>query len=281
MTGTEFRLLGPIEATCCGRPVPLAGPKRRTVLAALLLGRGRMVPVRRLIRLVWGDDPPASAATQVRKQISALRAEFGPDRIWTWRDGYGLRAEPGELDLDRFETAAGHGRALLGAGRPAEAAAALRCSVELWRGPALADGTDPLSRAEADHLEELRLAAVADRLRAELDLGRHDELIGELTGLVRRYPLREALRGQLMLALHRSGRTADGLRVYREGRAELAAQLALEPGRDLRRLHSAMLADDPALAPPPVPPAARTGRAPDGHGSCARPAARHLQVTLQ
>jgi DNA-binding SARP family transcriptional activator len=253
LSETEFRVLGPIEALRCGRRVPLAGPKRRTVLAALLLGRGRMVPVHRMVRLLWGDESPASAGTQVRKQISALRAEFGADRVRTWRDGYGLRIEPGELDLDRFDAAAGRGRELLGAGLPEPAAEALRSAVDLWRGPALADGTDPLIGAEADHLEELRLAAVADRLRAELDLGRHAELVGELTGLVRRYPLREALRGQLMLALHRSGRTADGLRVYREGRAELAAQLALEPGRDLRRLHRAMLADDPALAAPPAP----------------------------
>ena len=262
MTGTEFRLLGPIEAVRFGRSVRLAGPKRRTVLAALLLGHGRMVPVHRLVRLLWGDEPPASAGTQVRKQISALRAEFGADRFRTWRDGYGLRTEPGELDLDRFVAAAGQGRALLGAGRAAPAAEALRCAVELWRGPALADGTDSLIRAEADSLEELRLAALVDRLRAELDLGRHAELIGELTGLVRRYPLWEALRGQLMLALHRSGRTADGLRVYREGRAGLAAQFALEPGPALRRLHQAMLADDPALA---VPPAPQAGTVPDGH----------------
>ncbi|MCG5468206.1 AfsR/SARP family transcriptional regulator [Micromonospora sp. LAH09] len=240
----DFRILGPIEAVRAGRPVRLAGPQQRSVLAALLLARGRMVSVDRLVRLLWAERPPATARTQLRKRISGLRASLGADRIRSWRDGYALRVAPGELDLDRFLDEVRRADLLLRAGRAAEASDALTAGLGWWRGPALADGTDELTDAEAPQLEEARLAAVEQRVAARLALCHHPQVVGELVTLVRRHPYRERLRGQLMLALHHSGRTADGLGVYRDWRAELSAQLAIEPGRELRDLHRALLSGD-------------------------------------
>ncbi|MCX5065486.1 AfsR/SARP family transcriptional regulator [Micromonospora lupini] len=244
MTQMDFRILGPIEAVRTGQPVRLAGPQQRSVLAALLLARGRMVSVDRLVRLLWAEQPPATARTQLRKRISELRAALGADRIRSWRDGYAVRLEAGELDLDRFLDEVRRAGVLRDACRPAEASAALAAGLGWWRGPALADGTDELTDAEAPQLEEARLAAIEQRVAVRLDLGQHPQVIGELITLVRRHPFRERLRGQLMLALHHSGRTADGLGVYRDWRAELSAQLAIEPGRELRDLHRALLGGD-------------------------------------
>ncbi|MEU5947300.1 BTAD domain-containing putative transcriptional regulator [Micromonospora sp. NPDC047465] len=264
MTGVDFGVLGPIEVLREGRPVRLAGARQRTVLATLLLAGGRVVPVARMVRLLWGESPPPTARTQVRKQVAGLRAVLGADRVRSGPDGYAVRLEPGELDLDRFHEQVRRARAARDAGRGVEAAAALRAATALWRGPALAGGSPELVDTEAPHLEELRLAAVTERIAADLDLGRHGQVIGELTRLVRRYPLRERLRAQLMLALHRSGRTADGLAVYREGRAALSAQLGVEPGDELRELHRGMLTGDASLAPTPDRPAEPP--------SCGRPA---------
>ncbi|MBQ1019727.1 AfsR/SARP family transcriptional regulator [Micromonospora sp. D93] len=244
MTQMEFRILGPIEAVRAGQSVRLAGPQQRSVLAALLLARGRMVSVGRLVRLLWAEQPPVTARTQLRKRVSELRASLGSERIRSWRDGYAMRVAPGELDLDRFLDEVRRAAVLGDAGRLAEASTALGAGLGWWRGPALADGTDELTAAEAPQLEEARLAAIEERVAVRLALGHHPQVIGELVTLVRRHPYRERLRGQLMLALHHSGRTADGLGVYRDWRAELSAQLAIEPGRELRDLHRALLGGD-------------------------------------
>lgn len=169
----------------------------------------------------------------------------------TRRHGYLLRVDPGELDLDRFRQLVERGRAALAAEKPEKAAEVLREALALWRGPPLADFTyDAFAQAPVTQLEELQLSAVEERVEADLALGRHQELVSELGALVERNPLRERLRGQLMLALYRCGRQAEALEVYQEFRQALSRELGLDPGPGLRQLELAILARDPSLEPP-------------------------------
>jgi DNA-binding SARP family transcriptional activator/DNA-binding beta-propeller fold protein YncE len=266
----EFRILGPLDVRSGGRSVPLGGPKQRAVLASLLLSANRVVSRDRLIEELWPDQTGDSADHALRLQISRLRKALGAgrdgeSRLLTRPPGYLLLVGLGELDLHRFEQLVGDGRNALERGDAELAVARLREAESLWRGRPLADlEFEPFVRVDVERLEELRLAALEDRIEADLALGRHAQLAGELDALVARHPLRERLRAQLMRALYRSGRQADALRAYGEARRHLVDELGIEPGPALRQLHQAVLEHDPGLdapttvpSPSPSPPPTR------------------------
>ncbi len=223
----------------------LGGARREITIAMLLLNANRVVTVERLLRAIYGEDLPPTCRSQVQIIVSALRRKFadagGMETIVTHADGYRLQVEDSRLDLRRFEQLVVEGRAA----ESAEVAMArFRDALRLWRGPALQGlVSDPL-QAVGRRLDELRMSVNEDRLNLELKLGRHHELVGELTELVEENPLRERLRGQLMLALHHSGRTAEALRVYQEARQILQDDLGLDPGADLQHLHQTVLRSD-------------------------------------
>src|SRR5689334_10930942 len=252
----QFRILGPLEVRRSGCAVPLGGPRQRAVLALLLLEANRVVSVDRLAEDIWDGHPPPGSATTLHSYVFRLRQALEPDRprgvageiLVTQDRGYLLRVNREHLDAAIFEEWGTAGRAALDAGRYAEAAQTLRQALGLWRGPVLADLADyAFARPEAARLEELRLAAVEDRIDADLALGRHQALTGELERLAGEYPLRERLHGQLMLALYRCGRQAEALAAYRRVRNLLAGELGIDPGEPLQRLHGSVLAHDPAL----------------------------------
>ncbi|MGZ4331058.1 MAG: BTAD domain-containing putative transcriptional regulator [Solirubrobacteraceae bacterium] len=262
----EFRVLGSLEVAGRDGPLTLGARKQRALLAVLLLHRGEAVSSDRLIDEIWGEQPPASANKIVQGYVSNLRKALGDGLLVTERGGYALRVEPGQLDVDRFETLVSQGRDELEQGDALTAAAVLREALAVWRGPALADfAYEPFAQAEIARLEESRLAALEDRIDADLASGKHARLVGELEALVREHPLRERLRGQLMLALYRSGRQADALESYRNTRRTLSDELGLEPGPALKDLEQAILAQDTALnaparaAGPPLAVGARRG----------------------
>jgi DNA-binding SARP family transcriptional activator len=230
----EFLILGPVEALDDGRPVPLPAGKPVTLLRALLLNHDRVVSVDALIDELWGDDPPETAAKALQGHVSQLRKALGADRVITKPPGYSLRLDEGGLDLDRFEQLVRTGRERLAAGDAKAASRELETALALWRGP-------------APGLEERRLAALEDRIDADLALGRQGQLVAELEALVAQDPLRERLRGQLMLALYRSGRQADALEEYRRTRETLVDELGIEPSEDLQELQRAILRHDPEL----------------------------------
>ena len=252
----EFRVLGSLEVVDHDGPVALGAPKQRALLAVLVLHRGEPVSADRLIDEIWGEQPPASANKLVQGYVSSLRKLLGDGRLVTQGRSYVLRIEPGQTDVDRFEALAAQGREKLEHGDALTAAAALRDALAMWRGPALSDfAYEPFAQSEIARLEEARLAALEDRIDADLASGEDTRLVGELEALVREHPLRERLRGQLMLALYRSGRQADALEAYRDARRELLDELGLEPGRALAELERAILAHDPALDRPGRPTA--------------------------
>jgi YVTN family beta-propeller protein len=247
----EFRVLGSLEVVDDDGPLALGAPKQRALLAILLTHRGEAVSTDRLIDEIWGEQPPASANKIVQGYVSNLRRVLGDGRLVTRGRSYALETEPGQIDIDRFEALLADGRSALAGGDPERAADRLRVALSLWRGPPLADfAYEAFAQAEIARLEELRLVALEDRTEAELALGDHARLVGELEALVREHPLRERLRGQLMLALYRSGRQAEALDAYRNARCELLDELGLEPGRELQELQRAILAQEPALQPP-------------------------------
>jgi len=259
----EFRILGPVEAREGGSPVALGGRKQRALLAVLLLYANEVVSRDRLIDAVWGDVPPKSAADIVRVFVSRLRKTLEPRVagngayrvLQTWPAGYLLAVEPDQLDVRRFESRLTEAGLARNEGNPVAAAELLREALALWRGPALADFTyEPFAQGEIAHLEELRLAAVEERVDADLACGRHDDLVVELESLVREEPGRERLRAQLMLALYRSGRQAESLDVYRQTRQTLVEELGIEPTPALRELEAAILRQDRCLDPPTVTP---------------------------
>jgi DNA-binding SARP family transcriptional activator len=255
----DFRLLGPLEVSERDRALALGGVKQRSVLAILLLQANELVSTDRLIDQLWGAEPPATCAKSVQVYVSRLRKEMGNGRLATRAPGYVLRVDPSELDLARFEQLAGEARRA----DPQTAAGKLREALALWRGPALADlAYEPFAQVEIARLDELRLAVLEQRIDADLAVGRHAELVGELDALIARQPLRERLRGQLMLALYRSARQVEALDAYRAARRELSDELGLEPSEQLKRLEQAILRQDPALDLPDR--ARRTRSPPDG-----------------
>ena len=246
----EFRLLGPFEG-----PVEVPGGKPRALLARLLLDAGRIVAADSLVSALWGESPPTSAPKVLQAHVSALRKALGAEAIETRAPGYALRGATS--DLTRFETLTERARA---EGDPARRAELLAEALGLWRGDPLAEfRREPFAAAAAARLAELRLEALAQRIEAELLLGRHEALVTELSALVASEPLRERLREQLMLALYRSGRQADALLAYREGRARLVAELGIEPGPALQKLERAILRQDATLAAPAAEPSGRRG----------------------
>jgi DNA-binding SARP family transcriptional activator/ABC-type transport system substrate-binding protein len=249
----EFTVLGALAVSHEGRQVPLGSRKQRAVLAILLLRANEVVTPDVLIDELWGEHPPPSAAHTLQVYVSRLRAGLRAggapaDVLVTRPSGYMLRVGFHELDLDRFEHLAAEGRRALDAGSPERAGDKLREALAMWRGAPLADlAFEPFARVDLERLEERRLAALEDRLEADLALGRHDALVAELKGLVERHPLRERLRGQLMLALYRAGRHADALATYREARDHLVGELGLQPSKALRALEEAVLRQDASL----------------------------------
>jgi peptide/nickel transport system substrate-binding protein len=262
----DYRILGPLEASDGDRPITLGGEKQRALLAVLLLHAGEVVSADRLIDDLWGERVPAASHNALQVHVSRLRKALdrngagqpntGADAsntasagvVVTRGHGYVLRVEPGELDLDRFRLAVETGREALAAGDAQRAAESLRAGLALWRGPPLADFLyEPFASSAISELEELRLGAVEDRVEADLALGRHQQLVGELTALVAENPLRERLRGQLMLALYRCGRQAEALDVYQDLRHALAGELGLDPSPHLQQLQAAILARAPSL----------------------------------
>lgn len=256
----EFRILGPVEAVADGEPVELGAGKPRTLLGLLLLEANRVVSSDRLTEALWGASPPGTAPNILQVYVSQLRralrqAEPGSDRrLVTKRPGYMLRIEPADLDLARFEQLVAEGRAALAAGDPETGAACLREALDLWRGEPLEGAeVEPPALAEVERLAEERLAALADWIEAELQLGRHDFVVGELEALAAANPLHERLTCQLMLALYRAGRQADALEVYRRTRELLVEELGIEPGPALHALERAILVQDTSLEAPPAP----------------------------
>ncbi len=258
----DFRVLGPLQVAANGSFLPLGGAKQRAVLALLLLHANEVVPLERLIDELWDESPPESAANIVQGYVSHLRKALEPGRgrgehelLVSRPPGYTLRINSDQFDAQRFARLSDEGHGLLEDGDADGAAERLRSALALWRGPALADlAYERFAQSEVERLEELRLAALEDRIDADLALGRHSALVGELRELIAKHPLRERLRAQLMAALYRCGRQAEALEVYRDGRIASSAELGIEPGPALRELERAILQQDPALGAPPAPP---------------------------
>jgi YVTN family beta-propeller protein len=262
----RFLVLGPLEVEADNGPVVLGGQKERLLLAQLLTRPNQVVPVEALVLGLWGEHPPLTAAKTLQSHVVRLRRALEPARargaagavLVTREPGYLLRVAPGALDAARFEELTTAGRRALADGSVELAGSLLREALGLWRGRAFEEFLDAdFGAAESDRLAELRLVALEDRIETELRLGRHRELVAELEGLVREQPLRERLWAQLMLALYRSDRQADALLAYQRARSVLVEELGIDPGADLRRLHTAILAQDPALdlaAPPKSDP---------------------------
>ena len=248
----EFRILGPLEVSDETGPLLLGGLKQRAVLALLLLDAGRVVSVDRLIDALWGEQPPRTAPTSLQNFISALRKLLGPEILETKSPGYRLNVSPGEVDLERFRATVEDARRL----EAVERSSRLREALALWRGPPLSDlAFEAFAQPHVAHLEELRLTTLEERVEADLEAGRHGELVGELEGIVEEHPVRERLRADYMLALYRSGRQAEALEAYQEGRRILVEQLGIEPSRELQQLHGAILRQEAGLqAPDAAPP---------------------------
>jgi DNA-binding SARP family transcriptional activator len=242
----EFRILGPLEAVGDEGPIPLAGRRQRALLGLLLLRANEVVATERLVDALYGEQPPPTATTSLQNAVSRLRKLLGPDLLVTRPPGYVLKIDREQLDLARFERLVREART---ADLP-ERSATLRDALALWRGPALADlAYETFAQAEIHRLEELRLAAVEERIDADLALGHHDELVGEIEALIAEQPLRERPRGLLMLALYRSGRQAEALRVYHDARRVLIDELGIEPSPALQQLHAAILRQERSLQP--------------------------------
>jgi DNA-binding SARP family transcriptional activator len=233
----EFRILGPLEVVDRGRTLALGGPRQRALLALLLTRANRVVSRDELIEELWDEDAPDGARNALQYHVSRLRKALAPNDVLVTREpGYMIRVAPDELDLLKFE----HLRESATDAPPEEAARLLRQALELWRGPA---------QAGLAHLDDLHIAALEQRIDADLESGRHVGLVAELEPLVREHPLRERLRAQLMLALYRSGRQAEALDVYRQTRQALVDELGIEPSPSLQELERAILRHDPGLLP--------------------------------
>lgn len=257
--GLDIRVLGPLLVRRGATPGRLAAAKPRKVLALLLMYAERVVPARSLIREVWHDAPPPSARTtlqtyilQVRRMLrdvlDAPASQVAAEVLLTRSDGYLLRVADGRFDLHEFERLSAAGRAALASGDSQHAARSLRQALDLWQGPALVDvPTGPLLEVQTRRLEEDRLTALQQRIEADLRLGRHHDVLSELTALAAQHPLHENVAAQHMLALYRVGRRTDALKAFHRLRSLLVADLGLEPSPPIQRLHTAILCADPEL----------------------------------
>ena len=246
----RVRVLGPFDLEDGGRRITIGGVRQRAVVADLLLHANEVVPSEQLLVDLWGEDAPPSAANALQAAISRLRRLLPPGRLITTAPGYMLRIFPAEFDVAQFEQLIFEGRDALAAGGAGEAVQLFDQAMTLWRGPPLADFRyEPFAQAEIARLEELQLACLEERNAAHLALGSAAALTAELGRMVTDHPLRERLRGQLMLALYRSGRQTEALEAYREFRNALREELGLEPSVALRELEAAILRHDPVLEP--------------------------------
>jgi DNA-binding SARP family transcriptional activator len=245
----QFRILGPLEVWDGEKALQLGGQKQRAVLAVLTMHVGEVVPSERLITYLWGETPPKTAATALQNAISQLRKALGSDVVETRTPGYVLTAEKDAVDARSFER-------LLDEARSADAERRIQLvqeALQLWRGAPLGDfAYESFAQNEAARLEELRLDAIEERIAAELELGAAAGLVGELESIVRDHPLRERPRGQLMLALYRSGRQAEALQAYQDARRTLVDELGIEPTPALQQLHASILRQESALQPQAV-----------------------------
>jgi DNA-binding SARP family transcriptional activator len=245
----EFRILGPLEVERDSGSVALGGQKQRALLTVLLLEAGRVVATDRLVDLLWGEEAPKTATTSLQNTISRLRRELGANVLETRSPGYVLRVEPSQIDARRFELQVRDARRAA----PQERRRLLERALELWRGPALAEfAFEQFAQAEIRRLEELRLVAYEERIEADLELGRHADVVGELEALVAEHPLRETFRRQLMLALYRAGRQAEALDAYHDARVQFVDELGIEPGPELKKLQSEILRHEAGIAAPGV-----------------------------
>ena len=279
----EVGLLGPLDVRDDrGQPVALTGFRQRTLLALLALRPRVVTAAERLIEDLWAEKDLRQPANALQVVVFKVRRTLGTDRIVTRPPGYLLDVADDDVDAHRFERLVGEGRAALGDGRAAAAADCFDRALGLWRGAALAEFADvPTAVAAASRWEELRESVSEDRFDALLGIGRHTELVPELDAAITAAPFRERLRGQLMIALYRSGRQADALRAYADARRVLADELGLEPSTDLRRLETAILDHDPSLeAPPTVSSAAPTASADVVRQPAPAPAPTNLRRSL-
>jgi DNA-binding NarL/FixJ family response regulator/DNA-binding SARP family transcriptional activator len=250
----EFRILGPLEVLEDGRPLALGTLKERIVLGVLLLHANEFVSRERLIDELWGESPPPTARKGVNVYVSQLRKALtrdGLDPIATADGGYRLEVGSEALDVSRLQRVLAGGRERAAVGELEAAAELLREAHALWRGPTLAGLLlESHGRDEVAQLDELRLAALMDRIDCDLALGRHEEVLGELQVLVGEHPLLERLRAQLMLALYRADRQAEALEAYQAARELLVGELGIDPSPALQRLQQGILSQDPALELP-------------------------------
>jgi predicted ATPase/DNA-binding SARP family transcriptional activator/class 3 adenylate cyclase len=256
----EFRVLGPLEVLQGDRLVRVGGARQRSLLALLLIRANELVSSDQLIDELWRERPPSEAANALQAAVSRLRralaagnaTERQTARLVTRSPGYLFAIDPEFVDARQFERLVRDGREALARGDPLRAATLLGAGMALWRGQPLADFVyEPFAQAEIARLEELRLVATEDRMEADLNLGRALDVAPELESLVTRHPFRERLRGQLMLALYKTGRQAEALEAYRQGQRTMAAELGIDPSPALRELEAAILRQDPSLSPLP------------------------------
>jgi DNA-binding SARP family transcriptional activator len=279
----SIRLLGPLCVRLNGVPIMPGAAKQHQVLALLALNAGRVVTVSTLAEELWGDSPPRSAPTTLQTYILELRkrmaAAMGPDQdpkrvLVTRHDGYLLVADARQIDAQEFARLASAGRSAAESGNYRRAAELFGHALGLWRGPALVDvRMGRVLELEAMALEQSRLAVLGRRIDSDLTLGRHADLIGELSALVARHPMNENFFALLILALYRAGHIDRALQEFRRLRKSLIDELGVEPSAKLQRLHQAVLSRDPALdtTGPPVRPLARAARR-----GCGRPRRRPL-----
>ncbi|MER6826438.1 BTAD domain-containing putative transcriptional regulator [Streptosporangium sp. NPDC000563] len=283
----RFDILGPTRIRLDGgRVVVVGGQGMRALLVMLLLDVGKVVTTERLIGGLYGDDPPANAANALQSQVSRLRRALGDQEVIEFHPaGYRLAAGADAVDAHRFEGLVAEGRRALASGEHDRAVRLLGEALSLWRGPALADvGDSPFAPAPSARLEGLRLDCVEDRVQAELELGRHRELVAELQGLTAAHPFRERLYGQLMRALYGSGRQAEALEVYEGARRVLGEEFGVDPSAELAAVHLAVLRADPALAGVPAAGAAHGAAGGEGgeggEGGVAAPVRSGLRAPL-
>ena len=250
----EFRMLGPLEVRRGDETLALGGAKQRALLAILLLHANHVVGRERLAELLWGDEPPPTADHVIEVYVSQLRRVLEPEgapykMLVRKPAGYVLQVAASDLDVNTFAGLVEGARSK----QPAEASAELSRALDMWRGPALADfAGESFALSESARLNELRLYAREEKIDAELALGHHGQLIGELQGLVEEHPLRERLCGQLMLALYRAGRQAEASDIYQRTRERLVDELGMEPGPELQELLKRILQQETGLAAAPV-----------------------------
>jgi predicted ATPase/DNA-binding SARP family transcriptional activator len=250
----EFRILGTLQVSHAGSLLAIGGPRHRTLLTVLLVSANEVISAGRLIESLWGEESPKSAPAMLHVRVCELRAALRAGRpehsagLLTRGGGYLLQVGADELDARRFERLAASGRQAMARADYESASASLREALALWRGPALVEVAErAFAQAEVARLEALRLQALEDRLEADLALGRHDDVIPELGGLVADHPLRERLWRQLMLALYRAGRQGEALGTYQAVRELLVDRMGIDPGVELQRLQAAILRQDPEL----------------------------------